>query len=90
MCESSNIMPFRGVSKTLSPHIPDGTQKKSGPGTEVGRMVAGRRRYARILGLVRTRHERFDTNLCQIGESPTLPEGMPVGGGLVSRWASGS
>ena len=28
---------------------------------EVGRMVADRRRYARILGLVRTRHERFDT-----------------------------
>ena len=58
---------------------------------EVGRVVAGRRRYARILGLVRTRHERFDTNLCEIGESPTLAEpGMPVGGGLVSRWASDS
>ena len=51
---------------------------------EVGRVVACRRRYARILGHSRTRPERFDTNLCQIGESPTLPEGLPVGGGSVA------
>ena len=50
---------------------------------EVGRVVACRRRYARILRHSRTRPDRFHTNLCQIGESPTLPEpGMPVGEGL--------